>query len=84
MPIVGMNCDTIPVKSASGRAYGVRRIVRKTNVKALDSAASTTRDVMKSDALRCAVSHSVRTSVCRFGVSRAHTAARNRGPAADR
>ncbi len=84
VPIVGTNCETTPVNTASGRAYGVWRISRKTNVNTLDSAASTMRELMKSDTLTWVISQRRSTSSCRFGVSQRHTAARNRGPAARR
>ncbi len=59
-------------------------ITRKTNVKMLDSAARTMRELMKSETLTWVISQSRRTSSWRFGVSQRHTAARNLGPAASR
>ena len=82
--MVGTNCETTPVKTDSGSAYGVSMISRKTNVNAADSAASTMRELMKSDTFSCVISHIRSTSVCRFGVSHRHTDARNCGPAASR
>jgi hypothetical protein len=82
--MVGTNCDTTPTKTASGSAYGVRTISRKTRVKALDRAASTMRELMKSETLTCVISQSRSTSSWRAGVSQRHTATRSRGPASSR
>ena len=69
------------MNAASGSAYGISRIVRKTKVKTVDSAASTMRELMKSATFSCETSQRRRISRCRAGASRRQMAARNRGPA---
>ena len=81
VPMVGTNCETTPVNAASGSAYGMPRIVRKMNVKNVDSAASTMRELMKSATFSCETSHRRSTSRCRAGASIRQIAARSFGPA---
>ena len=81
VPMVGTNWETTPVNAASGRAYGMLSTDRKMNVKNVDRAASTIRELMKSATYSWETSHSRSTSRCRAGASIRQIAARSFGPA---
>ena len=84
MPIVGTNCETMPVKRASGSEYGMPRMMRKTSVNAVERNASTSRELMKPETFTCVISHRWRTVTWLRGASHEQIAARNFGPAAHR